>query len=559
MACDPPESAAPDKEPPEEAGCSAPADCDDGDSCTTDGCEDGACVSRPLLCEDPPPDVCIDEQTLRTYAPAGTCSEGACEYAPTDTICEGTCQDGGCVGVLPEGHMQWLLIIESEDMVEDPTLGALPDGDLVLSVQSRDPLVVGGTPFDLQPGGTVLTRLGPDGTVRWARALHVDDPETPYEGSMGVTGSPDGAIYVSGVHPGTIRLGPGPGEVIVPGDPDNFQGLIARLDGEGTPQWTRSTTAEGWAGVFDVAALPDGSVVASGYHDGTTVLGAGEPGETTLEASPYGWGIWVARFLADGTLAWVWDGPQGSRTLVAASGGQVFATGRFEEDFVLPNGQALQTLQHDNIFVIAFDELDGQVAWADAMSAPFAETAITATSDGAVVAGGFFGDGAGLTLSPGTPEEEVLPLQGARDLWLCRWDAAGVRQWERTGTSGPLVWARVEGLAADLEGGVQVVGYAYGDLQMEDGLGGVTTIPGVAPLGGADMVYARFDAQGVLTSANMAGGPNHDDGLGAAWGGAGPVLAGTFTELARFGRGEAAQVDVSIPSFLAVAVFGLSP
>ena len=74
--------------------------CDDGDPCTIGGAclDDGTCLSSPKLCEDPPPPTCIDDSTLRAYAPNGSCFEGTCAYSKLDTPCALGCADDHCVG-----------------------------------------------------------------------------------------------------------------------------------------------------------------------------------------------------------------------------------------------------------------------------------------------------------------------------------------------------------------------------------------------------------------------------------------------------------------------------
>ena len=48
-------------------------------------------------CRLPPGPSCVDEKTLRNYAPTGTCLDGECRYTPTDSACPGSCRDGYCL------------------------------------------------------------------------------------------------------------------------------------------------------------------------------------------------------------------------------------------------------------------------------------------------------------------------------------------------------------------------------------------------------------------------------------------------------------------------------
>jgi len=74
------------------------------------GCANGACKADPcgsLTCVTPPPSTCKDTGTRTTYAASGTCSSGACSYAPANSACSGDtpkCKDSGggsqCVACL---------------------------------------------------------------------------------------------------------------------------------------------------------------------------------------------------------------------------------------------------------------------------------------------------------------------------------------------------------------------------------------------------------------------------------------------------------------------------
>ncbi len=76
------------------------ADCDDGDPCTTaDACDgNGACRGQPVVCDDPPPDTCLDADTARVHAPIGNCNpaDGSCIYGHEDRDCAFGCSNGAC-------------------------------------------------------------------------------------------------------------------------------------------------------------------------------------------------------------------------------------------------------------------------------------------------------------------------------------------------------------------------------------------------------------------------------------------------------------------------------
>ena len=78
------------------------AACSDGDACTTgDTCQNGTCAGTALICDDPPPDECINADTRRTYS-AGSCDQGSCVYPHFDVFCQNGCQNGQCQACTPD-------------------------------------------------------------------------------------------------------------------------------------------------------------------------------------------------------------------------------------------------------------------------------------------------------------------------------------------------------------------------------------------------------------------------------------------------------------------------
>jgi hypothetical protein len=66
--------------------------------------------SVPVTCDSPQLDECLDSMTLATYG-SGTCSNGACEYAPFEETCEspangsGACSENTCVYTCDSGYV----------------------------------------------------------------------------------------------------------------------------------------------------------------------------------------------------------------------------------------------------------------------------------------------------------------------------------------------------------------------------------------------------------------------------------------------------------------------
>jgi hypothetical protein len=87
-------------------------DCDGTAVRTCQANADDSCLgwSVPVACDDPPQATCTSATTLSTYG-AGTCSNGACAYAPVDETCQApangsaTCSDGACGYTCGSGYV----------------------------------------------------------------------------------------------------------------------------------------------------------------------------------------------------------------------------------------------------------------------------------------------------------------------------------------------------------------------------------------------------------------------------------------------------------------------
>jgi len=71
-------------------------------SCAGKSCGDDGCGGSCGTCDSPPPDACVNANTLRSYNASGTCSAGfTCDYAYTDTNCPNGCSGAQCQGCSP--------------------------------------------------------------------------------------------------------------------------------------------------------------------------------------------------------------------------------------------------------------------------------------------------------------------------------------------------------------------------------------------------------------------------------------------------------------------------
>ena len=156
---------------------------------------------------------------------------------------------------------------------------------------------------------------------------------TGTESSYGrsVVALPDGSACVTGNFTGVRVFGPGEPNETTLTSPYYRDVFLARYNPDGTLAWVRQGIGAGDDGGRGVTTLWDGSCVIVGTFQHSVTFDTGGPNETALEADRFGMDIFLARFLADGSLAWA-----------RRAGGPVldagFAVGTAYDDSILITG-----------------------------------------------------------------------------------------------------------------------------------------------------------------------------------------------------------------------------
>lgn len=206
------------------------AACDDGDPCTVDDVcsEHQGCHGKRKTCDSPPPSLCLDSTTLRTFAStAGGCTAGTCRYTSTDVTCPGGCADGACA---TGGTDRWTVVTSLPTPRSYLGVARGPDGRIyaaggsttsgtVATVEAFDPatrtwstvapMLTARSSFGLVRGGdnrlyaigganesSGLSSVEAYSTVtdRWEYVSSLATPRT----SLAVTGGSDGKLYALG-------------------------------------------------------------------------------------------------------------------------------------------------------------------------------------------------------------------------------------------------------------------------------------------------------------------------------------------------------------------------
>ncbi len=292
-----------------------------------------------------------------------------------------------------------------------------------------------------------LVKYDAAGVKQWTRQLGTTAVDEAF--AVAVDGS--GNVYLTGRTQGGLD-----GNTNVGGQ-DLF---LVKYDNTGIKQWTRQLGTAGSESARGVA-VDGGDVYVTGRTgeglDGN--ISAGDADLFLIKYDTAGNKQWTRQL---GTT--VFDSPQS----VAASGGSIYVTGY--------TGGGLDgniSAGSFDLFLVKYDAT-GVKQWTRQLGT----TAVDETSDVAVNAGGnvYLVGATGGNLDGNTSS-------GGSDLFLIKYDAAGVKQWTRQlGTS-----ATDEGLSVALNTGGEI--YIVGDT------GG--NLDGNSSAGGVDSFLVKYDSSGV--------------------------------------------------------------
>jgi hypothetical protein len=400
-----------------------------------------------------------------------------------------------------------------------------------------------------------VAKYDPGGTLAWAKstwgATWLGDIAAFSDGSSVIIGHFTNTATFGMGEPNETTLNPA-----LVGMRDIF---VARYNPDGTLAWAKSASGPNHDTGFAVAALPDGSALATGMINGRPtdepmIFGAGEPNETALGSAGYV-DVFVAKYNPDGTLAWAkragGPGNDGGTSIAALPDGSAAVSGFFGGDFgdgtaIFGPGEGSQTTLtsagSDDVFVAKYMP-DGRLKWATRAGDTSWDgcDGIAALSDGSMVVTGCIwevsdgaaasGNGKGLTSEPDFGQ------------FVKKYSPSGALVWteyvSRPGTGG---YSKCS--IASFPDDSSVVTYWFGGTQVfGPGDPNETTL---TSQGARDVVVAKLTPDGKLAWARSAGGPDYDYGLGVATLPDGSVLVtGDFGDIATFGLGETNETTLS--------------
>ena len=303
----------------------------------------------------------------------------------------------------------------------------------------------------------------------------------------------------------------------------NIDGYIARYGRGGQFHWVQQliATEHGAADVEDIAVDARGNIYIAGEYFDELILGYGQPGETTLEASAQNG--FVAKYRPNGKLEWAKSilgndevFPFGisvdNKGHVAISG---IAYGTYTFGKGEPNEKTVTNLGG---FVAYFDAESGQFKWVSVLTR---ESDVSASGSNGVsldrygnvyITGYIVGD---VTFGKGEANEKTItdgPYQTSRgDAFIAKYDSYGAFQWVTRITgfnseSGSAIRVGKNGM-------IYITGLFSGDVVFGEDSGNQTAYEAFGQLNG---FVAKHDAHGafkwarILGSDDLAGDPGID-------------------------------------------------
>jgi hypothetical protein len=348
-----------------------------------------------------------------------------------------------------------------------------------------------------------VARYGPDGKLRWARAVTGTGSEIAYASCT----LSDGSCVVAGRFQSKVTLGAGePGQTTLTpiGVTDAW---IARYGAAGNLLWAKRVGGVGsWCAGEGLATLADDSVVLTGVYTAPAIFGQGEAGQTTLGGDGSS-DLFLARYAANGSLMWArrasGPGNQEGLGIAASADGAITITGWFDGTFVFGEGESTSVALFaagTDLFVARYAS-NGSFVWARRAGKAGGYCYgidVAAFPDGSCAVAGHFGD-AGVQFGAGEPNATTLSDAGEGDACLARYDAAGHLVWARAfgGTS----WDSAQGIAALPDGSMVVAGIFGPTCTFGAGEAAETTLTAASA---QDFWIARYGADGSLSWVSQA-------------------------------------------------------
>ncbi len=328
------------------------------------------------------------------------------------------------------GTLAWAKRAGGDSSDTGRSISVLSDGSFLIAGEFSGTSVFGqgeSAQTTLQGGyaNLFVARYNANGALVWAKYAKCNSVLD----ARSFSAFPDGSSIITGRYTNTMTFAPGETNETALAHPGNGAIFLARYNADGALVWARRATndnisAMGWG----VSALPDGVSYLVGEFTNSVVLGPGEPNQTALTA-PYA--LFLAKYQADGALAWakpIEGGVTGRCAVSASSNGEVLVTGAFSNSATFAPGAANQTVlvanpqgashQLPDVFLAMYNA-SGTLVWAKQGGRSGSDSGLAVSpvlANTAFVTGSFSG-----TASFGTQQTEITAEGNYKDMFVVKY------------------------------------------------------------------------------------------------------------------------------------------
>ncbi len=380
----------------------------------------------------------------------------------------------------------------------------------------------------------------------WAKSAGGNSDEVGY----GIAYCSDGSVIVVGTFTGSSVFGKSQSNqttLIADGSTDIF---IAKYDSDGQLLWVKHSPGSGNDIATSIAIFSDDSFIVTGSFDGNITFGRGESNETSFQTS-LGADVFLARYNADGTLAWASviscnESYNLGTSIAALPDGSFVVVGKFHNEITLGGGTSnaisLDSPNAFDIFVARYDS-SGTPIWALKAGDDYLDDAAydVAYSNGYVFVTGYFQGSATFY------NEYTLPItvtsEGGQDVFIAKYYYDGSLLWVKTagGDANDTGYA----LDASSDGSIAVTGAFSSSVAVFGKYEDYET--GLTNKGAEDIFVAKYNNDGTLNWATSAGGASSEIGRDIkTLNDSSLVVIGEFTGNAVFGK---ASSQTTLTSF----------
>ncbi|MBW8060722.1 MAG: T9SS type A sorting domain-containing protein [Solirubrobacterales bacterium] len=377
-------------------------------------------------------------------------------------------------------------------------------------------------------------------SYQWAKSI--GSTTTDHGNSIATDAS--GNAYITGYFQDTADFDPGAGvqNLTSVGARDIF---FAKYDTNGNYLWAKSIGSTSPDYGYSIATDASGNAYITGSFEDTADFDPGAGVQNLISVGQVD--IFFAKYDANGNYLWAksigstWD--RGNSIATDASG-NAYITGYFQGTADFDPGAAVQNLTSvggANIFFAKYDA-NGNYLWAKSIGSSSIQndagnSIATDASGNAYITGYFYGTA---DFDPGAAVQNLTPV-GSADVFFAKYDANGNYLWAKN--IGSTNWDDGNSIATDASGNAYITGYFQATADFDPGAG----VQNLTSVGGGDIFFAKYDANGNYLWAKSIGSTVWDAGNSIATDASGNAyITGYFQGTADFDPGAGVQNLTSV-------------